>query len=94
MEHAMKQQMRLTQRRAEAFKAIRNLSGNGQRTVSEAEWRQAYYDMTPASGENKRQSFRRAMRILLVAGAVQEVDYFEYALAEPDTRVTNEHKGA
>ena len=50
--------------------------------------------MTPASGENKRQSFRRAMRILLVAGAVQEVDYFEYALAEPDTRVTNEHKGA
>lgn len=89
----MAHHIRLTPRQAEALKAIRNLSGNGQRTVTGPEWRKAYYDMTAANGENKRQSFRRAMRILLEAGTVREIDYFEYALVVPDTRVTNEHKG-
>ena len=90
----MKQQMRLTPNQADAFKAIRSLSGNGQRTVSGIEWRRAYYETTSTIGDNKRMSFLRARHFLLETGVVREVDFWEYALTKPDTKVTNEHEGA
>ena len=86
----MAQHVRLTPRRAEALKAIRNLSNDGQRTVTEAEWRAAYYAMSPASGDNKRRSFRRSVETLISCGVVREADYFEYELAKPGTKGTDQ----